>query len=298
MARFVAQLYKILKDSLQEQRDAVANDLRTLVILIAEHELGHTEAAFDVSHYSKILDDAGVKEARLRELVDKYKSNLRKDDLAKQYSALQAQAEAAEQKLRAADQEERNRRRDAMRFLATLEEDMQHKISRANAAMAARDDLISQAETTVEERELIVQLRLLNEKIAALDVKLNPTAPRPYPGGGCYMVGENPAAMVREARRDLAEIAKGKGKVNLSPERKAKIENTLRIAEAAVATLSKDRADLERERGQITARLESFTAAKRLPASFPLWRPATADEVRKSTAVRLGFGPRPGEVNG
>ena len=290
MAKIIDDIYAKITGRQKERHVASLNDIRALVIFIGDSERGNGDLEeIDLNHYAAVLEREGFKPADVRFNVERYKARCRNAELAAEADALREKSEALEKKFRAFDAAEGERQRLARRELESIEIEMRRAIDKFSEAAGAVGELIAGSVVTDEEHELTATDLKLVKRVREIEAMLNPNAPRPFPGGGCYMIGVNPAAMCKEARADLQKVG-----VNDPHERRAKIQATLRLAEARCGELDVELASLNKERAKIRSRLEVLTAAKCAPKNFPMRKARlSADEERKLHGLKSGLGDGP-----
>ena len=109
-----------LKQRRDLQRATVARDIREVVVLLGEEQLGK-KVDLDLDYFANIVEAEGLSDADLRANVDNYKKRVSQAELAEQRPALQAAAAEAGQAYIEADIAEGRRRKEAHTHLRELE---------------------------------------------------------------------------------------------------------------------------------------------------------------------------------
>lgn len=274
----------------REQNIVAAKDIRQLICLIGDSELG-VKVDIDEAHFADVMDSGGWSDEDLRVNRDKqYLPRVAKHKLAMQEEELQRKAQQAEQALLAEREAEGRRRQEAHRRDQQLELEMTRAINAANVAVAARSDLIAGAEVTDEERALSDVLAITNERIRTLQNALDPNARvlganrAPIDNVIWANVSEHPAKLAAQTKVMLSNK-----NMSLSAGRRKQLESQLAAAETAIADRRKQLTITEKERNKINKRLAILNEEKLLPQSFRLVRAEpSADELRKRHALRMG----------
>ncbi len=289
----IAELFQKVTRRKQERKAAIVKDIRTLVRLLAESELGVSELDVDADWYADVLEAEGWTEGELRANVDAYKQRVAQSKLAAQADTLRKAAATAEQAWRDADEAEGRRRQEAHTHLQQLELQMARAIEAAKRATAAKSDLIASAALSDEERELLDEQAKLNQRKAVILRALDPHAHivdgRAFDAVYWGHVNETPAVLLRQTKAALADK-----KTGYSPERRKELESQLAAAERSVAAREKELAAVEKQAAAINEKLRKLADARLFPESFRLIRATpTRDELRKQHAQRIGVADGP-----
>jgi DNA repair exonuclease SbcCD ATPase subunit len=291
MTNIIDRLFGQLQQRERDISKRNCNDIRSLVRLIGDDELGVASAEVDDDHYAALLDKAGFTFDDLRANVDRYKKRHEQHELALQLDELKQKSTIAENAFRDADLAEGRRRRDALKRLQEMEESARRAQLNSEEAVFAHGELIAGGCVFEEERELNTRLAEIRAQIRKVEAALRPVISDPVavPGGTWANIDHYPAALVHQTKAAIAEA--DAEKVACSPERRRQLGSQLTTATARVAERERELKQLTREREEINDQLAKFLPLKMLPENLQIVRAKpTADERRKQTAHKLGYG--------
>lgn len=270
-------IFNAVRRARKANTEAIALDARDWAIEVGKAELGQPHRKIDPEHVALVVDSADMNEDKFRKLVDAYKRRSAWAALAPKEKELQAAAHKLELERNAFDREESERHRAALRKLAAMDEQLRIAIDAAGRATEARGNLVASAPTTEEERTLTLELtghyigdvrddrkvEGLLDRLAKIDDALNPNR-----GPGSLFAAtmwEHPARMLADAERALKDMADPTRSVENSPERKAKLLETIAAAKRGIAAKQVERAELVKRIDAVNGRLAAIAAEKIKP---------------------------------
>jgi hypothetical protein len=271
----------------QEQKQSVVTDAKSLIITIARAELDGSDVPDEViEQYAEVLDSAGLTEADIELNVDIYRRRVEAAQLAAKVEHLGRKAAEAEQAWIAADRAEAERHKAALHELDEMRTEMAKLLEQHGRALAARGDLLAQADRTDEEQQLSDQLIDLKRRAAELDemLKVNPRDVQL----SSPVLDRHPVAYRENVVYELDQIKTGKRPA--TKEEREAVEARLAKADAVIAAKRAERDAIDKERAAINERLEALNRDKLKPESFELRKAKPSrDELAKRQAERLGY---------
>lgn len=266
----------------RENELEIVRDYRGMVIAIAQSELGRIKPAnideradaVIIDNLALILDASGRSEADLKSDVQRYKQRLHWSELAQQEQPRKAAAESAHSAWQQADEAEVRRHREAMKKVAELETASRIAQTAYLECVGTDGNLTSTAATDDDERDLIAQLKPINERITRLKEQLHPRM-LPRDAGLTPMMHTNCGALLEQIKRELTEVQARRTAGNVN-----EIKERLAAVEKFVAERRQELAAAEKEHANITRQLQ-ITTDKLLPENFALTSSAPKPEPRQ-----------------
>jgi hypothetical protein len=289
----IASLFEILLKKKEKQQSTVTGDVRSLIRIIAENELGIAAYEIDMEFYSDALDRSGITAADLRLNVEIFKQRHRWKELAEQISSLEETAYNAQKVFDEEDLAEGRRRKQALERLETLETARNSSSKQFAAAVSAHSELMGGADTSELEKSLTDQLENLNGSIRRITLAKDPDyVGRPIetsrggmsPGGTLWANVEiATAGLLKQTRKALENVT--------DAAKRERLESQAKAAEVRLQNDAKELKTLEKRRDAILKQLSGLVSEKLKPENFRI-RKATPsrDDKAKLLAQSMGYG--------
>lgn len=262
----IQELFAKVTRRQQQQSAAKLDSVKSLIVALAEQELGHAGRKLDIESAADLLENAGLSEAELRENVELYKQRVRWATLAAKQTELLQTADRLAAEVRAAGEAETARRKAEDETIERLRTAASAASAEYLAAVDADADLQTTCQPFAYSPALNEQLASVNAALAETRQKLSPTG---QPGISHFnqwpSIHKEPAMLVAHTRRALEGD-------RITPERRAQLESQQAAAEKSVERARAELADLEQQREQIISQMTAPQDAHLRPENFALIR--------------------------